>query len=183
MSAYLVALVAGVAMGALIYAARASEPAQIARMLRLEDLSVLKFMLTTIAVGTVLVYALSLATPVHFAIKPAYLVGVLVGGGIFGVGFALGGYCPGTCVVGAGAGRRDALFAVLGGLVGALVFTLVYRPLVVPLMRPLQLGKVTLASLLHAPGWLVAFALAVVLGAAIVGLPTVRGARRGGSPT
>ena len=90
--ALLYALLVGVAMGALIQRVGASSPAMIGRNLRLENLSIIKFMATTIAVGMILVYLLDAAAPqlLHFDIKPTYLIGVGLGGIIFGVGFALG---------------------------------------------------------------------------------------------
>lgn len=167
-------LVTGVIMGALIQRVRASSPGMIARNLRLENLSIIKFMALTIAVGTVLVYLLNLWVPMHIDVKPTYVIGVLVGGLVFGVGFALGGYCPGTCVVGAGEGRKDALFAILGGIVGALVFTLAYPAMEAAIFKPLDFGKVTLASVLHLPPLLVAAVLAGVIIAIVRWLPTER---------
>ena len=169
----LYALLTGLAMGALIQRVRASSPALIAQNLRLENLSVIKFMATTIAVGTILVYLLNLMTPVHFDIKPTYVVGVLVGGLVFGVGFALGGYCPGTCVVGAGEGRKDALWSIGGGLLGALVFTLVFERLIAPLMKLADYGKITLADVLHLPAVGVALGLGVLFLGIVYVLPTV----------
>ena len=129
-------LLVGIAMGVLIQRMRASSPVVILQNLRLENLGIIKFMATTIAVGMITVYTLNLFIPnlLHFDIKPTYLVGVLLGGLIFGVGFGLGGYCPGTCVVGIGEGRRDAWFALGGGVVGALVFTLVYESMIAPIV-------------------------------------------------
>jgi uncharacterized membrane protein YedE/YeeE len=99
---------------------------------------------------------------------------VLVGGLIFGTGFAVGGYCPGTCVVGIGEGRRDAFAALLGGVTGALAFTLVYTLIQGPLIKPLDFGKITLASVLNLPPLLVAALLAAVLLTAVMVLPTER---------
>ena len=171
------ALIVGVAMGVLIQRVRASSPGMIARNLRLENLSIIKFMALTIAVGTMLVYLLNLVVPMHFDIKPTYVVGVLVGGLVFGVGFGVGGYCPGTCVVGFGEGRKDALWAIVGGVVGALAFTLVYTTLVAPMNKLMDLGKITLAGVLHAPPVAVAVALGAVFIAVIALLPTNPGAR------
>ena len=142
----LYALLVGVAMGVLIQRVRASSPGMILANLRLENLSIIKFMATTIGVGMILVYALDLVAPqlLHFDVKPAYVIGVALGGLVFGVGFALGGYCPGTCVVGVGEGRRDAIVAVVGGVAGALVFTLLYNVLLEPVIKPMDLGKVRL---------------------------------------
>jgi uncharacterized membrane protein YedE/YeeE len=167
------ALIVGVAMGALIQRVRASSPAMIAQNLRLENLVVIKFMATTIAVGAVLVALVNLVTPMHYDIKPTYVVGVLVGGLVFGVGFGLGGYCPGTCVVGAGEGRRDALWALLGGVVGALVFTLVYAALIAPLNKLMDYGKITLADVLHVPAVGAALGLGVLFLGVVYMLPTV----------
>lgn len=177
--AALYALLVGVAMGALIQRVRASSPTMILQNLRLENLAIIKFMATTIGVGMIVVYALDQLLPgaMHFDVKPTYVLGVALGGLIFGVGFAVGGYCPGTCVVGAGEGRRDAVVALLGGIVGALLFTLLYNVLLAPLIKPMDLGKVRLQDYLHVP----TLALAVVVGGAMLLavrlLPTVPGRR------
>lgn len=170
----LYALLVGVAMGALIQRVGASSPRMILASLRLENLTIIKFMATTIAVGTVVAYVLSLWMPMHFDIKPTYVIGVALGGLIFGVGFAVGGYCPGTCVVGIGEGRRDAIAALLGGITGALVFTLVYTLIEGTLIKPMNYGKITLASVLHLPAVVVAVGLAAVFLTAVTLLPTVR---------
>ena len=172
------ALLVGVAMGALIQRVRASSPGVIAQNLRLENISIIKFMATTIAVGMVLVYLLNLAVPMHFDIKPAYVVGVLVGGLVFGVGFAVGGYCPGTCVVGLGEGRKDAIWAIFGGVVGALVFTLVYTTVVAPMNKLMDLGKITLADVVHLPAVVVALLLGAVFAAVVMWLPTSFAAKK-----
>jgi hypothetical protein len=168
------ALFVAIVMGALIQRVGASSPRMILASLRLQDLTIIKFMATTIAVGSVLVYLMSLWFPMHFDIKPTYVVGVGVGGLIFGAGFALAGYCPGTCVVGMAEGRRDALVALLGGIAGALIFTLVYTLIEAPLIKPLNFGKITLADVLHAPAMAVSVGLAAVFLTAVTLMPTIR---------
>ncbi len=163
----------GIAMGFFIQRVRASSPAMIAKNLRLENLTVIKFMALTMAVGMVLVYGISLVAPqiLHFDVKPAYVVGVLLGGLVFGVGFGIGGYCPGTCVVGIGEGRRDAIVAILGGIVGALVFTLVYTTLIDPIVKLMNLGKVTLADVLDVNPFVMALVVGAIFFAVIRLLP------------
>lgn len=173
--AQLSALLVGVAMGVLLQRVGASSPALIARNLRLENLSIIKFMATTIGVGAVVVYLAGLWLPMHLDIRPAYVLGVVAGGLVFGVGFGIGGYCPGTCVVGLGEGRKDALWALLGGIFGALVFTLVFEALVAPVVKVLDLGKLTLPGVLHLPALLVAALLGAVILAGVTWLPTERG--------
>lgn len=170
------ALLIGIAMGVLLQRVRASSPGMILKNLRLENLSIIKFMATTIAIGMLVVYAINQFAPqvLHFDVKPAYLIGVGLGGLVFGVGFAVGGYCPGTCVVGVGEGRKDAWFAVLGGVVGALVFTLAYNLLYDSLIKPLDLGKIRLQDVLHLSPLATAVLMAGIMLALVAVLPTVR---------
>lgn len=174
------ALLVGIAMGALLQRVRASSPGMILANLRLENLSIIKFMATTIGVGMILVYLLDAAAPqlLHFDIKPTYLIGVALGGVIFGVGFALGGYCPGTCVVGASEGRRDALFAILGGVLGALVFAMLYNVLLDPVIKPMDLGRVRVQDYVHVPAVAVALTVGGAMLAVVRLLPTIRGTSR-----
>lgn len=171
------ALLVGIVMGWLLQRVRASSPAMILANLRLENLTIIKFMALTIAVGAVLVYALNAYYPMHIDVKPLYLIGVAVGGIIFGVGFAVGGYCPGTCVVGAGEGRKDAWMAIVGGIVGALFFTLLYNLLEPVLIRPTNFGKVTMASALHISPLIMAVIMAAVILALLRMIPSVRSSR------
>jgi uncharacterized membrane protein YedE/YeeE len=147
------ALLVGVAMGALIQRVQASSP------------------------GMIVVYTLDLVVPqmLHFDIKPTYVIGVTLGGLIFGVGFAVGGYCPGTCVVGFAEGRRDAIAAILGGIVGALAFTLLYNTLLEPIIKPMDLGKVRLQDYVHIPSILLALIVGGGMLVLMKVLPTLPG--------
>jgi len=81
-----------------------------------------------IGVGGVLLYGLSaLGVGFHFGIKPDYVIGVAIGGLIFGAGIAISGYVPGTEWMALGEGRREAIYAVAGGLLGAAAWTLLYQ--------------------------------------------------------
>lgn len=159
------ALLLGAAFGAILQRVQASAPDRILATLRLQDLTILKFMLLAIGVGAVGIGALTALGLAHLSIKPLALVAVAAGGLIFGVGFAVGGYCPGTCLAGAAEGRRDALFIIAGGLVGAAAYTFAHPWLARHLVAPLDLGGVTLATLSGlAPGLLgLGFGAAMVL--------------------
>jgi uncharacterized membrane protein YedE/YeeE len=177
----LYAILVGVAMGALIQRIGASSPRVILQNLRLRNLAIIKFMATTIAIGMIVNYAVDAAAPgvMHFDIKPTYVIGVALGGLIFGVGFALGGYCPGTCVVGIGEGRKDAVVAIAGGMVGALVFTVLYPVLVDPLIKPLDLGKVRVQDYVGLPPVVLALLIGVGMLVLMRVLPTTPGRRVG----
>lgn len=168
-------LLVGIIMGVLLQRVRASDPRMILAALRLRDLTIIKFMATTIAVAAVLAYfADALGMKMNLDVKPTYVIGIAVGGLIFGAGFAIGGFCPGTCVVGLAEGRRDAGIALLGGVVGALGFTLVYRVIEAPLIQPMAYGRITWADVLHLPPLVVALAMAALLLAIVRFLPTRR---------
>jgi hypothetical protein len=59
-------------------------------------------------------------------VNPTYLLGVLIGGGIMGLGFIMGGYCPGTSYCGAAIGKIDAMVFTGGMLIGIFIFSEVY---------------------------------------------------------
>jgi uncharacterized membrane protein YedE/YeeE len=99
----------------------------------------------------------------HLKIKPAYLLGVALGGALFGVGFALAGYCPGTCVVATAERKKDAAFVLLGGLLGATTLGLLYPVIKPMLIDPLNLGEVRVPNLLGISPLTIATVLAVVL--------------------
>jgi rhodanese-related sulfurtransferase len=59
-------------------------------------------------------------------INPTFLHSAILGGVIMGVGFVVGGYCPGTSFCAAAVGRMDGMVFVLGGLAGVLGFGEIY---------------------------------------------------------
>ncbi len=93
-----------------------------------EDRLFINCIAIAIGVGAVLLYGLSaFGLGFHFGIKPDYVMGVALGGIIFGVGIAISGYVPGTEWMALGEGRREAVYAVAGGLLGAASWTLLYQ--------------------------------------------------------
>lgn len=147
MTPLLVPFVIGIGFGALLQRVGASRYERIVGTLRLSDLTILKFMMLAIGVATLGVALLSLGGVAHLSVKPLYVAGVLLGGLVFGVGFGLSGYCPGTTLVACAEGKRDAWFTVAGGLLGALAYAVAF-PAVKPLLVDrFNFGPLTLASL------------------------------------
>lgn len=144
----LLGLAIGMAIGAVMQMGGASSYRKILGSLLLKDLTIIKLILMTIAVTTVGIYALDLVHMANFDIKPTYVVGIVIAGLIFGVGFAVSGYCPGTCVLASAEGKTDAVATLLGGLVGAALYALVF-PFVKPLLDITNYGEITLASVFN----------------------------------
>jgi len=153
----------GCAFGAILFLGGASSYRRILGTLLLKDMWIIKLMMTAIGVGTLGIYLLDLGGLANMSIKPAYVWGILAGGVIFGIGWAVSGYCPGTCVVGASEGKKDAIFTVVGALLGAFVFSVAYPYIESTLIAPANFGKVTLESVLGINGIWIAIPFSAAL--------------------
>lgn len=124
----ILAIVLGLAFGFALDQAQASNPQKIINMLRLKDFHLMKVILFAIGFSSLLLFillSLNVIDAGHLSVKTSY-TGVIIGGAILGIGFAISGYCPGTGVVAAGRGRKDAYLFILGGLLGAFVYMLFF---------------------------------------------------------
>lgn len=117
-------------------------------VLLLEDFTVVKVMLTAIAVGSIGVFSLHALGLVKLHIKPTRYAANVIGGILFGVGFALLGYCPGTGAAALGQGNWDAIAGVLGLMAGSYLFAECSAWLGRTLMKWGERGKLMLPELL-----------------------------------
>jgi uncharacterized membrane protein YedE/YeeE len=171
--ALVIGLLTGIAFGAILQRAGASSYHMIVNMLRLKDLTIMKFLFLAIAVGSVGMYVVDAVGTAHIGIAPVYLPGIIIGGLIFGVGWALSGYCPGTVLVAMSEGKSDAAVTVLGGLAGAFTLALTWDYLRPALVDPLNYGGKSLYDAIGADPLPVAFALAAVIIAFVIYLDRV----------
>lgn len=169
----ILAIVLGVLFGFVLHRVGASNPQRIIDMLRLKDFHLMKAILFGIATASALLFigmAIGAIDASHMSVKTSYW-GVIVGGLILGLGWAVAAYCPGTGAAALGDGRKDAVFFVLGGLAGAFVYMLVYANVEASgLLQKILGGKSTLAVtetsypavLENIPGIAVALTIAVI---------------------
>lgn len=118
-------VVLGMGFGFVLERAGFGNAKKLTNQFYLNDMTVLKVMFTAIITAMVLILiATSLGWLNYDAlwINPTYLGSGIVGGLLFGVGFVVGGYCPGTALVALATLRWDGLLFVLGLLFGILVF-------------------------------------------------------------
>jgi rhodanese-related sulfurtransferase len=122
---FLVFFLLGMGFGVVLELSGFGDSRKLAAQFYLRDLTVLKVMFTGIITAAVLIH---LASAFHLLdlsrvwVNPTYLVPGIVGGLIMGVGFIVGGFCPGTSLVAAGTLKLDGITFVLGGLFGVLIF-------------------------------------------------------------
>jgi uncharacterized protein len=119
-------LITGIVFGFFLEKGGVTSYTVILNQLLLVDFTVVKVMLSAVLVGMIGVYAMKGAGIVCLHCRSGSVGATVVGGLIFGAGFALLGYCPGTAAGAAGTGALDAVFGMIGIVLGAAVFARLY---------------------------------------------------------
>ncbi|WP_053959385.1 YeeE/YedE thiosulfate transporter family protein [Sulfobacillus thermosulfidooxidans] len=105
-----------------------ANPETLIRLARWKDRLFIGCIAIGSAVGAIVLYGLyASGVDMHFGPKPVYIVGIIIGGLLFGTGMAISGYVPGSEWMALGEGRRDVLYAIPGGILGAATWTLLYQ--------------------------------------------------------
>jgi len=144
----------GIVFGFLLHKGGATDYDVIIGQLLLADFTVLKIMLSAVVVGAIGIHALQSRGWIKLAPRSGSWGKNAVGGLVFGVGFAVLGYCPGTIAGAIGSGRLDALVGGLPGiLLGSWLFAVVYPRVQDGFLRKGAFENVTLPELLHLPQW------------------------------
>lgn len=161
-------LLSGIAFGFVIQRVGATNPDKMARAHLMIEGGIPRFMLLAVLLSAIGLLGLDASGVGRTLIIPTSLVATGIAGVLFGIGWGLCGYCPGTTWAAAGEGRMDAVFALLGGLAGTALFAQVHEILIPLLHAPTNLGQITLAdwfgSELAAAAVLVAVFAASILG-------------------
>lgn len=122
---YLVFAVIGFAFGFTLEMSGFGNSKKLAAQFYFTDLTVLKVMFTAIVVAMILIFSMVGLGILDFNlvwVNLTYISSGLLGGLIMGVGFVIGGFCPGTSVVSAATGKIDGMIFLLGGFFGAFLF-------------------------------------------------------------
>lgn len=147
MNEILLGLFSGVAFGFVIQRAGATNPDKMARGHLMLDPAIPQMMLLAVAFSAVGLVGLQAVEVGRTSVLPISLVATGLAGILFGIGWGLAGYCPGTCWASVGEGRMDAVFAFLGGIAGTAFFAHFHEQLIPLLYMPTNLGKITLSDL------------------------------------
>ena len=132
--------------------------------LLLTDFTVLKIMLTAVITGMIGIHFMQGRKWIDLQVKPGSLGMNVIGGLIFGFGFALLGYCPGTIAGAVGNGYLDATAAGLTGIIlGSGIYAAVYPKLKTNVLEWGNYGDLTLPRLFKTKTWIVIAPLAAIL--------------------
>ena len=142
------------------------DPHKLTGVFYLRDFTVPKVMFTAILVAAAGLYLLSDLQFLDISrvwIIPTFFWPQLLGGALFGIGFVVSGYCPGTAAAGLASGRLDALVVMLGIGAGSLLFAVLF-PALEGFYVSSDRGKETLQMFFGVNHWVVLIALAVMAG-------------------
>jgi uncharacterized membrane protein YedE/YeeE len=165
-----IALAIGVGFGFFLERAGLGNSVKLAAQFYLRDLTVFKVMFSAIVTAMLGLFLLSTVGLVDLArleVPGTFLWSQLIGGLVFGVGFVIGGYCPGTGCVALSSGRLDGVAVLVGMGVGVFGFGELF-PWLRGLYTASAIGPATLPGLLGWPHAVVVGLVALVAFAGFV---------------
>jgi uncharacterized protein len=155
-------LVSGILFGILLQRAEVLRYDRQVGALRLLDMTIFKFMLSAILVASAGIYLLKDMGLASLNIKSAGLGAQIVGGTLFGIGWGLLGYCPGTAGGALAEGRLDAFWGLAGMLAGGGIYAALYPTFKATVLAWGNLGKVTLPQVMGVSHWIVIVTMALL---------------------
>ena len=157
-------LLFGILFGFLLHKGGATNYDVILGQLLLTDFTVIRIMLSAVVVGMLGIYLMKSLGWVSLYPKKGSVGKSLAGGLIFGIGFAVLGYCPGTISGAIGNGYLDALVGGLAGiLIGTGIFAAAYPRMKTGILRKGDFGDITLPRLLKVNDWVVVIPMAALI--------------------
>ena len=126
LAAYVIYFLVGTSFGAILELSGFGDSRKLSGQFYLRDMTVLKVMFTAIITACVLLYlgnSLGLIAFERVYVNHTYLWPGIIGGLIMGVGFIVGGFCPGTSIVALATLKIDGLFFAIGVSLGTLLFS------------------------------------------------------------
>ncbi|MBK8232576.1 MAG: YeeE/YedE family protein [Candidatus Eisenbacteria bacterium] len=165
------AFVLGIGFGFFLERAGFGSAKKLVSQFYLDDLAVFKVMFTAIVTAMLGTFFLSRAGLLDLALvyrTPTFWVPQVVGGLLLGIGFVVGGYCPGTSVASLATGRLDAAAYVSGIVLGTAGFALAF-PALRGLFHAGSLGARSLPEALHLPVGVVVFLVVLMAVGGFVG--------------
>jgi hypothetical protein len=151
-----IAFALGIGFGFALERAGFGSARKLTSVFYLHDMAVVKVMFTAIVTAMIGLAALAGVGVLELGelyVEPTNFVAQGAGGLLFGAGFIVGGYCPGTAVAAMATGRKDGVAFALGMLAGVLAYA-EFTPGIDAWVKATAQGEITLPSLTGvAMGW------------------------------
>ena len=144
-----IALALGVGFGVALERAGFGSARKLTAVFYLRDMAVVKVMFTAVVTAMIGLYGLSAAGLLDLSelyVEPTHLLAQGLGGLLFGAGFLIGGYCPGTSMAAIASGRKDAVLFALGMLAGVWAYA-AFTPDLDTWYKATAAGELTLPTL------------------------------------
>ena len=167
--AIIVGIAMGIVFGFALEKSRVFEPGIIVGQMQMRNFIMIKVFLAAVATGAVVLAALNGFGYVKLHPKAALYSADIIGGLLLGAGITLAGACPGTTLAQIGAGYRDALFTIVGGLAGAVAYSYA-EPALSKTFLGQGGGKILFTELVGVPYWMGALALAAAIVVILIAL-------------
>jgi hypothetical protein len=155
MSTLINGLITGILFGFLLQKGRVVRYDKQMGALRLMDMTIVKFFFSAILtgmVGVAILHQVGIAKPM---ILPTNIGANIIGGLMFGLGWSIIGYCPGTSIGALAEGRTDAFWGILGMLAGAGLFAELFPAIRDSILTLGREGSITLPEVLGLNDWIV----------------------------
>ncbi len=162
-------IIGGFFFGYFLEVSGLGSPRKLNAQFTFKDWSVFKVMFVAIVVAAVGLWLFDILGWVRFdalRVQTTFFWAMAIGGALLGAGLAVGGYCPGTSVVGFFSGRLDALFFMIGMVIGTWIFAAGFDSLQELYLAAKGVNGETLSTLMGLPTWLI---LLFLSGIALIG--------------
>ena len=148
-------LITGILFGFLLQKGRVLRfDKQVGAML-FKDMTIFKFMLSAILVGMIGILILADMEIIKLSHKSMNVGALIIGGSLFGAGWAIMGFCPGTSIGALGEGRWHAIFAIIGMITGAAIYAKLYPFIKETILSWKDFGKIGIANSLGISHWFI----------------------------
>ena len=148
-----VGIIFGIAFGYVLIAVGMGNSRKISAVFYGEDWSVMKIMFSAVVTTMLLTYTsfyIGILDINMVQLANVNILSLIVGGLVFGVGMAVGGYCPGTSIAAAVTRKIDALIFLGGFFVGVWLYAVNYGWIEKHLFST-DLGQLTLSDVFGIP--------------------------------
>jgi uncharacterized membrane protein YedE/YeeE len=148
----LIGFLIGIGFGFLLEAAGFTNTRKLAGVFYGYDATVIKVFFTaaiTALLGLFIMHNMGIIDVTLTFYPKTFWIATLIGGAIMGLGFIIGGFCPGTSLSAAATGKIDAWVFIAGVMLGIFGFIFTYESLWEKLRGMGNMGKVDIAQWLH----------------------------------